>query len=96
VLSFRSEAWEALAVKRREFIALLGGVAAWPFAAWAQQPERMRRIGVLLNITADDPQSQARLAAFAQGLQQLGWTIGQNVLVALTAACKEDPEYATH
>jgi putative ABC transport system substrate-binding protein len=66
---------------RRTFIALLGGAAAaWPLAARAQQPERMRRIGVLLNITADDPQSQARLAAFAQGLQQLGWTIGQNVL----------------
>jgi ABC-type uncharacterized transport system substrate-binding protein len=68
--------------RRRAFISLLGGAAAaWPLAARAQQPERMRRIGVLLNITADDPQSQARLAAFAQGLQQLGWTIGQNVLV---------------
>jgi putative ABC transport system substrate-binding protein len=49
--------------------------------ARAQQGERVRRIGLLLNIRADDPQSQARLAAFAQGLQQLGWTIGQNVLV---------------
>jgi putative tryptophan/tyrosine transport system substrate-binding protein len=69
-------------MKRRAFITLLGGAAAaWPLAARAQQPERMRRIGLLLNITADDPQSQARLAAFAQGLQQLGWTIGQNVLV---------------
>jgi putative ABC transport system substrate-binding protein len=69
-------------VRRREVIALIGGAAAaWPLGARAQQRERMRRIGVLLNITADDPQSQARLAAFAQGLQQLGWTIGQNVLV---------------
>jgi putative ABC transport system substrate-binding protein len=73
---------EGAPVRRRDFITLLGGVAAaWPLAARAQQGERMRRIGVLLNITADDPQSQARLAAFAQGLQQLGWTIGQNVLV---------------
>jgi putative ABC transport system substrate-binding protein len=69
-------------VKRRKFITLLGGAAvAWPQMARGQQGERMRRIGVLLYITADDPQSQARLAAFAQGLQQLGWTIGQNVLV---------------
>src|SRR5215471_16907911 len=68
-------------MKRREFIALLGGAAAWPLGARAQQGERVRRIGLLLNIRADDPQSQARLAAFAQGLQQLGWTIGQNVLV---------------
>jgi putative tryptophan/tyrosine transport system substrate-binding protein len=67
--------------KRRDFITLLGGAAAWPLAARAQQRERVRRIGMLLNITSDDPQSQARLAAFAQGLQQLGWTIGQNVLV---------------
>ena len=54
---------------------------AWPLVAHAQQSERVRRIGVLLNLTADDPQSQIRLAAFAQGLQQLGWNIGQNVLV---------------
>jgi putative ABC transport system substrate-binding protein len=65
-------------MKRREFITLLGGVAARGARAAAA---RVRRIGVLLNVTADDPQSQARLAAFAQGLQQLGWTIGQNVLV---------------
>ncbi len=69
-------------MKRREFIGLLGGAAAvWPLAARAQQPGRMRRIGVLLNITADDPESQGRLAAFAQGLQSLGWVIGQNVRV---------------
>src|SRR5262245_20957501 len=69
-------------MRRRKFITLLGGAAAaWPVTARGQQPARKPRIGVLLNITADDPQSQARLAAFAQGLQQLGWTIGQNVLV---------------
>ena len=68
-------------MRRREFITLLGGAATWPLVARAQQGERVRRIGLLLNIRADDPQSQARLAAFAQGLQQLGWTIGQNVLV---------------
>ena len=70
-------------MKRREFMTLVGGAAAatWPLAAHAQQRERMRRIGVLLNITADDPESQARLAAFAQGLQSLGWIIGQNVQV---------------
>jgi putative ABC transport system substrate-binding protein len=70
-----------LDLRRRQFITLLGGAAAWPVAVRAQQGERMRRIGLLLNITVDDPESQARLAAFAQGLQQLGWTIGQNVLV---------------
>jgi len=69
-------------MQRREFIGLLGGAAAlWPLAARAQQPGRMRRVGVLLNITADDPESQGRLAAFAQGLQSLGWVIGQNVRV---------------
>src|SRR5262249_6173758 len=68
-------------VKRREFITLLGGAAAWPLAARAQQTDRMRRIGVLMAMKADDPESQARLAAFAQGLQQSGWTIGQNVRV---------------
>ena len=62
-------------MKRREFITLLGGAAAaWPLAARAQQGERMRRIGVLMHMAADDPDGQARIAAFLQGLQQLGWT----------------------
>jgi putative ABC transport system substrate-binding protein len=67
-------------MKRREFIAGLGGAAAWPLAARAQQPERMRRIGVLLS-TANDPEGQARVAAFQQELLQLGWTEGRNVLI---------------
>jgi putative ABC transport system substrate-binding protein len=67
---------------RREFITLLGGtVIAWPLAAWAQQGERVRRIGVLMNVAADDPEGQARLTAFVQGLQQLGWTDGRNVRI---------------
>jgi putative ABC transport system substrate-binding protein len=67
-------------MKRRTFIWLLGGAAAaWPLAARAQQPERMRRIGVLMNLTADDPEAPARIAAFAQGLADLGWTIGRNL-----------------
>jgi putative tryptophan/tyrosine transport system substrate-binding protein len=69
-------------VKRREFTLLLGGAAAaWPLAARAQQPDRMRRIGVLTNLAADDPVGRARLAAFLQGLQQLGWTDGRNVRI---------------
>ena len=69
-------------MKRREFISLLGGAAAaWPLAARAQQPERMRRVGVLMSIAADDPEGQARLAAFLEGLQQLGWTDGRNVRI---------------
>jgi putative ABC transport system substrate-binding protein len=69
-------------MKRREFITLLGGAAAWPpLAAHAEQPERMRRIGVLMNLAADDPQGQARIAAFVQGLAQLGWTEGRNVRI---------------
>jgi putative ABC transport system substrate-binding protein len=67
-------------MRRREFITLLGGTAAaWPLAARAQQPDRMRRIGVLMNLAADDPEAPARVAAFAQGLQELGWTMGRNV-----------------
>jgi hypothetical protein len=68
-------------VKRRDFITMLGGAAAWPLAAWAQQGERVRRIGVLMNVAADDPEGQARLTAFVQGLQQLGWTDGRNVRI---------------
>jgi putative tryptophan/tyrosine transport system substrate-binding protein len=59
-------------LKRREFITLLGAAAAWPLAVRAQQAERMRRIGVLMNTTADDPEGQARIAAFHQGLQESG------------------------
>ena len=69
-------------MKRREFITLLGGAAVvWPFAARAQQPERVRRIGVLMNLAADDPEGQARLAAFGQGLSELGWTAGRNIRI---------------
>jgi putative ABC transport system substrate-binding protein len=84
-------------LKRRAFITLLGGVAAWPLAAGAQQADRLRRIGVLMSLAADDPESQARLAAFAQGLQQLGWTIGQNVRVDYRWALNADTmrKYAT-
>ena len=68
-------------LKRREFITLLGGAAVWPFAARTQQPERMRRIGVLMNTAADDPTGQTRLLAFAQALAQAGWTDGRNVRI---------------
>jgi putative ABC transport system substrate-binding protein len=66
---------------RRKFIALIGGAAAWPLAARAQQGEPMRRIGALMSTAADDPEGQARIAAFQQGLQQFGWTIGRNVRI---------------
>ena len=69
-------------MKRREFITLLGGTAvAWPLAARAQQAEQLRRIGVLMNAAADDPQGQARVAAFRQVLQQLGWSEGRNARI---------------
>ena len=69
-------------MRRREFITLLGGAAvAWPLAARAQQGDRMRRIGVLMGLAANDPEGQARVAAFLQGLQQLGWTDGRNVRI---------------
>jgi putative ABC transport system substrate-binding protein len=69
-------------MRRREFIILLGGAAvAWPLAARAQQADRMRRVGVLVSRIADDPEEQARLAAFVQGLQELGWTEGRNVRI---------------
>ena len=69
-------------MRRREFIALIGGAAvSWPLAARAQQPERMRRIAVLMPRAANDPESLARIAAFQQGLQQAGWTEGRNVRI---------------
>jgi putative tryptophan/tyrosine transport system substrate-binding protein len=70
-------------IGRRKFLATLGGVVAWPLAARAQQSERMRRIGVLLNTAADDMVFQTRVGAFLQGLALLGWTIGHNVRIEL-------------
>jgi hypothetical protein len=68
-------------MRRREFIKVIGGVATWPLAARAQQPERMRRIGILLAATADDAEFQAWVGAFLQALALLGWTIGRNVSI---------------
>jgi putative ABC transport system substrate-binding protein len=72
----------AIDIGRRQFISTLGGAAvSWPLAARAQQPERMRRIGVLIGIASDEPDAQTRYAAFLQGLQQLGWIDGRNLRI---------------
>jgi putative tryptophan/tyrosine transport system substrate-binding protein len=68
-------------MRRREFIAGAGAAVAWPLAAWGQQPDRLRRIGVLLPAAADDAVFQARVGAFQQGLALSGWTIGRNVRI---------------
>jgi len=68
-------------MRRREFITLFGGAAVWPLPARAQQPERMRRIGILLAATADDTEFQAWVGAFLQALALLGWTIGRNIRI---------------
>jgi putative ABC transport system substrate-binding protein len=65
-----------LDLRRRQFITLLGGAAAWPLSARAQQRERMRRVGVLMNFFADDPEGPVRMAALRQGLSELGWSEG--------------------
>ena len=70
------------AIRRREFISLLGGAAAvWPLAARAQQGERVRRLGVLIGLAEHDPEAKARLAGFWQAFERLGWVEGRNVLV---------------
>jgi putative ABC transport system substrate-binding protein len=66
-------------MKRREFITLIGGAAAWPLTARAQQPDRMRRIGVLMHVSESDPDGQARLTAFVESLKELGWAEGRNL-----------------
>jgi ABC-type uncharacterized transport system substrate-binding protein len=68
-------------MKRRYFLGVLGGAAAWPLAVRAQKAGRVRRIGFITNFSADDPEGQARNAAFLQGLQELGWTVGRNVRI---------------
>jgi len=76
-------------IGRREVITLIGGAVAWPLAVRAQDRERLRRVGVLLPATADDASFQARVGAFLQGLQQLGWRIGQNVQVDIRWATSD-------
>ena len=67
--------------RRREFIKVIAGSAAWPLAARAQQPERVRRIGVLMNLAADDPEAKTYIGTFLQQLQELGWNVGRNVQI---------------
>ena len=84
-------------IRRRKFLAtLLGGAAAaWPLAARAQ-PERVKRIGVLVNLAADDPEARARIAAFRQGLQELGWTDGRNVWIDVRWAAANADRFRTY
>ena len=78
-------------MRRRDFIKAIAVSAAWPLAARAQQAERMRRIGALMNLAADDPEALGRITAFVQGLQQLGWSDGRNVrIIARWAAGNDD------
>src|SRR6516165_3078418 len=84
-------------MKRREFITLFGGAAAWPLVAQAQQRDRIRRIGVLMGLVANDPEAQSRVAAFENGLRELGWLKGHNLRIEYRWA--DDPDvlrtYAT-
>src|SRR5271156_2493097 len=68
-------------MRRREFVSLICGAAAWPFAARAQQADRIRRIGVLMLYPENDPQGQRRATAFQEGLHKLGWVVGRNVQI---------------
>jgi ABC-type uncharacterized transport system substrate-binding protein len=84
-------------IRRRQFITLLGGTAvAWPVAGRAQQAERVRRIGVLMASAADDSESQARIAALLQGLQQSGWTDGRNVQIDIRWATTNADDLRRH
>jgi ABC-type uncharacterized transport system substrate-binding protein len=79
-------------VRRREFIAFAGGAAAWPLAARAQQPERMRRIGTIQSLPEDDPDGKARFTAFEQKLNQAGWIDGHNIQIDYRWGASGDPE----
>jgi putative tryptophan/tyrosine transport system substrate-binding protein len=83
-------------MRRREFIRFFGGAALWPLSARAQQPERMRLIGILLPAEVNDPVFQARLAAFQQELAQLGWTVGRNVRIDTRWATTNPAEIRRH
>jgi hypothetical protein len=80
-------------MRRREFIALVGGVAASTLAARAQRPERIRKIGVLMNLSSEDPEGQARVKAYAQALQKLGWIDGGNMRTEIRWAANDADRY---
>jgi putative ABC transport system substrate-binding protein len=83
-------------MRRRQFVTLLGGaMAAWPLAARAQQRERVRRIGILDGVSADDPQSRIRHAAFLQGLGDLEWKVGRNLQIDFRVDAAHHPRYVT-
>jgi putative ABC transport system substrate-binding protein len=80
-------------IERRKFLATLGGAAAaWPLAAHAQQPDQVRQIGVLMSVPENDPEAQAWLSTFREGLQQLGWTAGRNIRLDYRWAAPFDVE----
>ncbi|MFL6796282.1 MAG: ABC transporter substrate-binding protein [Xanthobacteraceae bacterium] len=83
-------------MRRREFVTFLGGAAAWPVAARAQRREKMRRIGVLMNLAAEDAEGQARLAAFLQGLQEAGWGVGRNTHIDIRWGAGSAERYRTY
>jgi putative ABC transport system substrate-binding protein len=80
-------------MNRREFIAGLGSAAAWPVVARAQQGDRVRRVGVLTSLAGEDPQAPVRVAALAQGLQELGWSIGRNMAIDYRSAAADTNLY---
>jgi putative ABC transport system substrate-binding protein len=80
-------------IGRRDFITVLGGAAAWPLAARAQQRERMRRIGFLIGLAADDPEGLARITGVVQGLQERGWTVGRNLRMEFRSAGRVPENY---
>jgi hypothetical protein len=79
-------------MRRRDFITLLGGAAAWPLAAQAQESRRVRRVGVLATVPADDSEIQTRMAAFHQGLQEKGWIVGRNIRIDYRWSAAGDDE----
>jgi putative ABC transport system substrate-binding protein len=83
-------------MRRRQFIASLAGAAAWPLVARAQQPERIRRIGIIMPASEDEPEYQARVGAFRQGLTLLGWTVGPNVRIDTHWATRNPAEIRRH
>src|SRR5262245_14436448 len=84
-------------MRRRDFITLVGGAAAaWPLVARAQQPERVRRIGVLMPFTANDPEAQARREIFEKSLGEFGWTIGRNLQITYHSAGGEGASIRRH